>query len=77
MNDKLRAIADEADIILNGYAFKRREGNVSVVSLDQPDKASLLTLDGDVLETSMDDIEIEIVRGYLARCLKYMEVGHA
>lgn len=74
MSDELIRIADEADVIINGYAFTRKGEHVAVLNLNKPDRASLLTLTGDVLETSMDDIEIEIVCEYLRRNLKYMEV---
>lgn len=73
MSEELRAIADNADVIINGYAFTQKGENVSVLNLNRPDKASVLSKSGVVLETSMDDIELEIVRTYLARSLKYME----
>jgi len=73
MSDELIRIADESDMIVNGYAFKRREACISVLNLNRPDRAAVLTAMGEVLETSMDDIELEIVRDYLRRNLKYME----
>ena len=65
---------DEADVIINGYAFTRNGDNISVLNLNRPDKAVLMSYDGVVLETSMDDIELAIVQKYLQRVLKYMEV---
>lgn len=73
MSNELKAIADNADVIINGYAFRQVEQNISVLNLNRPEKASVLTPTGAVLETSMDDIELEIVKTYLARSLKYME----
>ncbi len=73
MTAKLKQIADDADVIVNGYAYKRIGGNVSVLNLNNPDKAALMQPNGEVLETSMDDIELSIVRSYLQRSLKYME----
>lgn len=73
MSNELKAVADNADVIINGYAFKRNDQNISVLNLNRPDKASVLTTTGSVIETSMDDIELEIVRTYLTRGLKYME----
>lgn len=74
MSDELIRIADEADIIVNGYAFKVRDKNVSVLNLNRSDKAAVLAIDGTVLETSMDDIELSIVQNYLQRNRSYLEV---
>jgi len=73
MSEELIRIANEADVIVNGYAFTRNGQNISVLNLNQPDCAALMTHTGDVLETSMDDIELVIVQGYLLKNLKYME----
>lgn len=72
MTAKLQAIADAADIIVNGYCFTQTEAGISVLNLNAPDKAALLKSNGEMIETSMDDIELEIVRDYLKRNLKYM-----
>lgn len=73
MTTKLQDVADSADVIVNGYTFKREEEKVYVLNLNKPDRAALMTLAGEVLETSMDDIELEIVRGYLQKNRKYMD----
>lgn len=73
MTTKLQAVADSADVIVNGYTFRLEEEKVYILNLNKPDRAALMTLSGEVLETSMDDIELEIVRGYLQRNRKYME----
>lgn len=69
----IKEIADKADIIVNGYAFEKKETVVRVLNLNRPEKAIVLTLDGDTLETSMDDIEIQIVKEYYAKNKKFME----
>lgn len=66
-------IADNADMVVNGYAFSRREDGIQVLNLNNPDRASLLSLDGQLLETSMDDIEIRIVQDYYQRNRQFME----
>ena len=53
------------------------ENNIKVVNLNSPDKALLMDYTGDVLETSMNDIEIDIVLDYYHRNKKYMEVQYA
>lgn len=73
MCEELIRIADAADVIVNGYAFQRKAQGIAVLNLNRPDRAALMTEAGEVLETSMDDIELEIVRGYLLRNLKHME----
>ena len=73
MTSKLQAIADNADVIVNGYAFTKSNDCISVLNLNKPDRAAVLRPSGEVLETSMDDIELSIVTEYLQRNLKYME----
>ncbi len=73
MTSKLQAIADNADVIVNGYAFTKSDDRIFVLNLNKPDRAAVLRPSGEVLETSMDDIELSIVTEYLQRNLKYME----
>lgn len=69
----IKSIADKADIIINGYAFTREEDGIHVLNLNSPDKAVVFSADGEVLETTMDDIELSIACRYLRQNLKYME----
>lgn len=69
----IKNIADKADFIVNGYAFTREGDNIRVLNLNCPDKAIVFGTDGEVLETTMDDIEISIASHYLEQNLKYME----
>ena len=73
MSEELIRIANNADFIVNGYAFTQNGENLSVLNLNQPDSAALMYRSGEVLVTSMDDIELVIVRGYLLKNLKYLE----
>ncbi len=66
-------VASRADVIVNGYAFTKDNGSIKVLNLNRPEKAAMLSSDGDVLETSMDDIELDIVRDYLKRNERFME----
>lgn len=70
---KLKTIADKADIIVNGYAFTRNDERIQVLNLNCPEKAVVFSTDGDVLETTMDDIELSIASRYLQQNKKYME----
>ncbi len=66
-------VASRADVIVNGYAFTKDDGGIKVLNLNRPEKAAMLSAGGDVLETSMDDIELDIVRDYLKRNERFME----
>ena len=69
----IKAIADRADIIVNGYAFEQQPDGIHVLNLNSPDKATVFNEDLEAIETTMDDIEISIVLKYLMANLKYME----
>lgn len=66
-------VADKAQIIVNGYAFTKDVSNIRVLNLNKPQKAVLLRDNGEVLATSMDDIELDIILDYYRRNKKYME----
>ena len=71
--DKIREIADQADMIVNGYAFTRENNQIRILNLNNLDKALVISEDGEVLETTMDDIEIRIVLDYWNSDRKFME----
>ena len=74
----VEAIARTASMIVNGYAFTLTgSGRVRVLNLNAPDSAAVLDRDGDVLETSMDDIELGIMQEYYRNNREFIEVGHA
>ena len=66
-------VADAAEVIVNGYAFTKTGENVKVLNLNRPEKAAYLSQSGEVLETSMDDVEVDIVLDYYQKNRKYME----
>jgi hypothetical protein len=70
----IEKVANEADMIVNGYTFTRCDEGFRVLNLNKVDKALVLSLDGDVLETTMDDIEIQIVKEYYKRNMQFLEV---
>lgn len=69
----IKNIADKADMIINGYAFTKCEEGYQVLNLNKPSGAVVLSISGDVLETSMDDIEIEIVKDYYMKNRELLE----
>lgn len=68
-----KTVADAANMIINGYAFTKDGENVKVLNLNNPDMAIVLDHDGEVLETTMCDIEIQIVKDYLMKNREFME----
>ncbi len=67
----VKKIADSADVVLNGYAFTSENQNIKVINLNQPTKSALIIHD-EISETSMDDIEIDIVMEYFQKTKKYI-----
>ena len=74
---QLKDIADAADMIVNGYAFTLDRGAVRVLNLNSPSCAAVFSPEGEMLETSMDDIELHIVSDYLRRNVCILEDAHA
>lgn len=66
-------IADEAELIVNGYAFTKCREGFRILNLNRPDKALVISTEGDTLETTMDDIEIRIVKDYYDKNKRFME----
>ncbi len=73
-----RTIADEADVIIDGFAFiKKEEDRIAIVNLNREGHAAIIFPSGEVVETSMDDIELSIALDYLTRAKAYMEESYA
>jgi len=76
--EEINAVCVSADMIVCGYAFSRIDGSkIRVVQLQSPNHALVLSSDGEVLETTMDDVELDIIKGYWAKNHKYMEESYA
>lgn len=65
--------AEEADVIVNGFAFSKTENGARIINLNRPDHVTVVLRSGEVIETSMEDIELHIACGYLEKSWKYME----
>ena len=66
-------VADTADMIVNGYAFTKENGMIRVLNLNHPERACVLTRNGEMAETTMDDVELSIVSDYYQKNKKYLE----
>lgn len=73
----IKEVADKADIIVNGYAFTKDKVGYRVLNLNSPDRAVVLDYSGEMLETTMDDIEVGIVKDYFIKNKNYMEEDNA
>lgn len=69
----IKEIADKADMIVSGYAFTKEADLIRVLNLSAPSRALVLSNTGEVLETNMDDIELEIVTDIYKRNKQYLE----
>ena len=70
---EIEKIAQGADFIVNGYSFFCQDSMVRVLNLNNPACAAVLSRKGDVLETSMDDIELSIVQKYWEKNKEFVE----
>jgi len=71
--NRIADVADAADMIVNGYAFSAWNGGYRVLNLNRLNCAAVLSKDGEVLETSMDDIELAIVQDYFRANRRFLE----
>jgi len=73
-----RKIADEADVIICGYAIQRCDDGIRVVNNNETEgHVAVFKENGTLVETNMDDIETGIARDYMLSALKYMEEDYA
>ena len=77
-NDELLKVSSDADMIVCGYAFTETEdSNIRVLDLKEPHHALLMSPQGEILETTMNDVELSIVEGYWDKNRKYVEGSYA
>lgn len=69
----LESVAEAADAIFRGYAFSCEGPHVRVLNLNAPTHAAFMRRNGKILETSMDDIEIQLMLSNWSRVSKYVE----
>lgn len=71
--EELDRICDEADMIIKGYAFKRRESNIEIFNVNDGFSMLVMTAEGVLLETNMNEIEQALVMRIWVDNAKYME----
>lgn len=72
LDARLRELADRADLIVRGYAFSRDGDFVRVFNLNDGFSAMILSPDGTMLETNMDEIQQALVLRIWERDAPYM-----
>lgn len=65
-------IADEADVIISGFAVKEKEDGFYVYNLNNAEGVAFFTKDGTLVETNMDDIELTMAQKTLLASKKYI-----
>ena len=71
--EKVRQIADAADLIVRGYAFTRTNNLIRVFNTNDGLSAMVMDADGIMLESNMDEIEQALVMSIWQRDSKNME----
>jgi hypothetical protein len=66
-------VVQSATFVVNGYSFDCKNECIRILNLNDTTKAAVLSKSGDVLETSMDDIEISIVLAYWDKNKQFAE----
>ena len=69
--EKAIAIAENADLVLNGYAVTCDDGNFRVVNL-KTGKAAYIVASGELSETNMDEVESAIAVRIVSENRKYI-----
>lgn len=71
--DRKKEIADQAEVIINGYAVIKNDIGILVVNLNADNASAVFDRNDEMLETSMDNIDLAIAHDYLIKSKKYME----
>ena len=74
---KILKIAEDADLIVKGYAFKKNGDFIHVFNMNDGFSAMVIDNDGTMIETNMDDIQQALVKQIWDRDSKYMEAANA
>jgi len=73
-----KEIADLADMIVSGFAFKREGDKIQIVNLNKAEPhVMIISMTGKMLESSMDPIEQAIAMDIWRQDAEFMEEAHA
>ena len=68
-------IAQEADVIISGFAVKKEEDGFHVFDLNNRSGVAVFKEDQTLIETNMDDIELTSAKKILSESLEYIGVA--
>ena len=68
----LKEIADSADLIVAGYSYTMEGDKVRILNLERPEFAAALDKNGDMIETTMDDMELSLVQSYYLKNIEFL-----
>lgn len=71
--EQIARIADEADMIIRGYAFTRDGDYTDVFNINDGDEAVVIMADGILMATNAAPVENALIRKLWAENAKYME----
>ncbi len=69
---KVEEIADQAEVIIAGFAVLRSKYGFSVFDLNDGEGVAVFQEYGTLIETNMDDIELSIAKKRFSQSLKYI-----
>lgn len=69
---EIMKIADNANMIVHGYAFTQYGDFVRVLNLNNTDSAAVIGYRDEIIETTMDDDELEFVKNTYSLNKKFM-----
>ena len=69
----IEKLAEQADMIVNGYAITKCDLGYSVVNLNIENSSAINDENNEMIQTSMDDIELRIAHDYLVKNKKILE----
>jgi hypothetical protein len=74
---KSEKIAQDADMIVDGYAFTEQGNFVRVFNLNNEFSACVYDSNNQIIETNMDAFELQIVDEIWSRNRRFMETDYA
>ena len=75
--EKIKEIADSANMVVGGYAFTKKDGKISVLNINNPAYAMVLSLEGKLPETNMEPIAQVFVMRLWEKNSSFMEDDNA
>ncbi|MDD6001398.1 MAG: hypothetical protein PUC50_04295 [Bacteroidales bacterium] len=73
MTPNLEKIANDAEVIIDGFAVERFEQGFRVFDLNNGTGSAIFLKDGTLTETNMDEIELVIAKQRLKQSIKYID----